>query len=135
MTNYNKFIIIITIFNPKQGLSMSKRPRPYTFRGNGKTTCKCCEAKITKNSLYFEACSPDCAKELTELRAIPLSPLFVISLLNRTKSRNEIETQLKKYIQRHGLEEWKTLRKFDDIANQVAKFGFQSIRRKELALA
>lgn len=111
---------------------MPKKVRPFTFRGNGKTTCKCCEEKINSKTLYFEACSPICAKELTELRAIPLSPTFVISLINRTRNKNEMKTQFMAYIKRHRLEENKALRRLDDVISQVKKFGIQSIKRKEL---
>lgn len=109
---------------------MSKKNRPITFKGNGVTTCKCCEFPIKKTA-YGEVCSHSCATELVQFKSLPLTSAFVISVCQRTKNENEMITQIKGYIARHNLDEKKVFLKFESMVAEVTKFGTSYIKRKE----
>ena len=109
-----------------------KGKRINTYKGDGINTCRCCEANLGKYPAYHEACSSDCANSLAELRAIPLPAQFVISLVNRTSNTQEIEKQLKKYVEFHKLDETKVFLKFKDMVSSIKEYGISSIKRKPL---
>jgi hypothetical protein len=71
-------------------------------------------------------------KDLLELKATPLPSRFVLSIINRTKNEPERESQLNQYIKRHKLDSWKVKMKFNEIATNIANYGYEAIRKKEI---
>ncbi len=80
--------------------------------------------------MYEEACDAICAKELAELKAIPLSANFVVSLVNRTKNESERISQLKQFINRHKLDEKKVLMRFNEMKDLFLKNGINSLKKR-----
>ena len=56
------YIVCYTSNNLIKGYIM--RFNSYSFNGNGKTTCKCCEKKLSSKNIYDGVCSSHCSSKI-----------------------------------------------------------------------
>lgn len=105
-----------------------KTPRRIsTYRGNGKTTCRICETRLNKNSLYSECCSKQCATDLADFNSILFPARFVMNLLIRTSNEFEIRDAVFQYAKRHRFDIEKTNIKFNILRQEYAKKGLDAL--------
>lgn len=95
------------------------RLNSYSFNGNGKTTCKCCEKKLSSKTIYDGVCSSDCSSKLLEYNAIPINLLFIRRTYIHIKDKSLREKEIEKFVTSNKLNKDMTMHKIERIANLI----------------
>lgn len=91
-----------------------------TFNGNGETTCKCCEKKISsKSNMYDGVCSFECSSKLLEYNAIPINLLFIRRTFIHIRDFSLREKEIEKFIVSNKLNMIMAKHKIERVANLI----------------
>lgn len=91
----------------------------YSFNGDGKTTCKCCEKKLSSKIIYDGVCSSDCSSKLLEYNAIPINLLFIRRTYIHIKDKSLREIEIEKFVTSNKLNKDMTMHKIERVANLI----------------